>query len=242
MFKSWLARKRRSKSPPRPITPDSAFYAIGDIHGRLDLLQRLLGQFEAETPVFCVGDYVDRGEHSAEVLRFLHANPAITCLKGNHEMMLLGFLDSPKSKGGNWLRFGGLQTLASFGITGLSETAASGDLEKASAALKAAMGAPLIDWLRHLPLSWQSGNVALVHAGADPMIEIAGQREDFLVWGHPEFAKTPRPDGLWVVHGHTIVDAPLAKDGRISIDTGAYATGRLTAARIDADGVQFLST
>lgn len=241
MFESWIARNLMRQTPYEPVAPEAPLHVIGDIHGRLDLLQRLLGLLDPVIPVFCVGDYVDRGEHSADVLRFLRDSPAITCLKGNHEVMLLGFLDTPKS-GSHWLRSGGLQTLASFGIAGLTESSKGADLEQAGATLSAAMGEDLINWLRGLPLSWQSGNVAIVHAGADPAACIAGQREDFLVWGHPEFTTTPRADGIWVVHGHTIVDAPTVISGRVAIDTGAYATGHLTAVHIAPDGLDFIST
>lgn len=245
MIKSWITRNLSRKPLARtlfgPVSPDASIYVIGDIHGRADLLVRLLALLDPAIPVLCVGDYVDRGEHSAKVLRILRDAPAITCLKGNHEVMLLTFLDAPKT-GSNWLRNGGLQTLASFGIAGLSESAEGAPLEQASAALGAAMGDELINWLRNLPLFWQSGNVAVVHAGADPAASISTQRKDFLLWGHPDFTVTPRADGIWVVHGHTIVDAPTISNGRIAIDTGAFATNRLTAARISADGVSFIST
>ena len=242
MITTWIAQKLNRKPSGRaPLAPVAPFYAIGDIHGRADLLYRLLDRLDPALPVLCVGDYVDRGEHSAEVLRFLRDTPAITCLKGNHEVMLLAFLDAPET-GANWLRNGGLQTLASFAIAGLSESSKGAPLVQARTALRAAMGEELIDWLRNLPLCWQSGNVAVVHAGADPATPIATQREDFLLWGHPDFTRTPRADGVWVVHGHTIVDTPSASDGRIAIDTGAFATNRLTAARIAAGEVSFIST
>jgi Calcineurin-like phosphoesterase len=245
MITSWIAGKLNRKPSPRPafdpVAPDAPIYVIGDIHGRADLLVRLLARLDPAIPVLCVGDYVDRGEHSAEVLRILQDSPAITCLKGNHETMLLDFLDAPRT-GANWLRNGGLQTLASFGIAGQSESSKGADLETARNALGVAMGDGLINWLRNLPLFWQSGNVAVVHAGADPTTPIATQREDFLVWGHPDFTKTPRADGIWVVHGHTITDAPTASNGRIAVDTGAFATNRLTAARIAPGEVSFIST
>ena len=78
-----------------------------------------------------------------------------------------------------------------------------------------------------------------MHAGADPAVAIEDQTRGTLLWGHPEFHKTPRNDDTWVVHGHTIVDAPVAENGIISIDTGAYATGRLTVAHVSSDGVTF---
>jgi serine/threonine protein phosphatase 1 len=158
---------------------------------------------------------------------------------GNHEEMMLNFLDDPQRHGPRWLRYGGLQTLASFGVAGLSDTSIGPTLDTACATLKAAMGPDLIRWMRHLPTSWQSGNIAVVHAGADPVVPIDDQTQKTLLWGHPDFGKTARTDETWVLHGHTIVDAPEAANGLISIDTGAFATGRLTIASVSAEGVSF---
>lgn len=242
MIKSIIARLRGNLPKYGPVRPAAAFFAIGDIHGRVDLLVSLLRQLDVGLPVIFVGDYVDRGENSAEVLRVLRGRLGALCLKGNHEDMMLSFLDDPAARGGHWLRNGGLQTLASFGVAGLTDTSTGSDLETARDALAAAMGPGLIAWLRARPLWYQSGNVTVVHAGADPGVAIEDQKEAHLLWGHPEFAQKPRSDGLWIVHGHRIVDSPQAESGVISIDTGAYATGRLTAALIAADGVDFYST
>lgn len=232
--------------PPRP---DSRFYAIGDIHGRLDLLTALTGRILAQDPqasLVFVGDYIDRGEDSSGVLAYLRQlgadRPGRTAfLAGNHEQMCLQVLDDPEQHAERWLRYGGLQTLASYGV-GLP----SGPAEQTAAAIRdglaKAMGPAEIDWLRGLSNIWISGNVAVVHAAADPDLPIEMQPDRALLWGHPKFDSVARSDGFWVVHGHTIVDQPHADRGRIAIDTGAYATGRLTAARIDTDGVDFIST
>lgn len=190
-----------------------------------------------------VGDYVDRGDHSADVLRALLAqrdDPQVTCLIGNHEDMLLGFLDDPAKKGARYLRYGGLQTLASFGIGGVTATSEAEAITEAATALSTAMGTDMIAWLRGLPTLWQTGNLAVVHAGADPAMPLSMQADKILKWGHPDFDNVLRTDGHWVAHGHTIVDEAHATDGKIAVDTGAYATGRLTAAYVSHDGVQFL--
>lgn len=161
---------------------------------------------------------------------------------GNHEDMLLNFLDDPARHGQRWLRYGGLQTLASFSVTNATQTSSTKDLEEARDRLVDAMGSPLIDWVRALPSSWQSGNIAVVHAGADPALPISKQDDQVLRWGHPSFDNTARSDGVWIAHGHTIVDMPVMEAGRINVDTAAYATGRLTMALISSDGVQFQST
>ena len=238
MIKSWITQWRGNRVA---LAPSKPFYAIGDIHGRFDLLTRLMDQLDPDIPVICVGDYVDRGEASAEVLRFLLERPDILCLKGNHEDMLLGFLDNPKRNGSQWLRYGGLQTLASFGVSGVTETAPEDDLKHASDALEAAMGAELISWLRALPMRHQSGNIFVCHAGADPHTALDDQQDRHMLWGHPEFAKKARSDGTWVLHGHTIVESPTVQNTRISIDTGAFATGILTAALVQPGGVEFIS-
>ncbi|MBY6049192.1 metallophosphoesterase [Vannielia litorea] len=216
-------------SPPQP---DAAFVAIGDIHGRDDLLARLLSRLEQEAPglpLIFVGDYVDRGEASAGVLRRLNAlceDGRAVCLCGNHEDMMLDFA---RGKYPRWLAYGGLQTLASFGLGAEVSEEGGPELEAAQEGLAKALEAEgLHEWLTALPRYWQSGNVAVTHAGADPSRPIAAQRHS-LTYGHPGFFSTPRPDGIWVVHGHYIRDEPEVVPGRIAIDTGAYATGRLTA-------------
>ncbi|WP_372922144.1 metallophosphoesterase family protein [Roseovarius sp.] len=225
--------------------------AIGDIHGRVDLLRELDGLIEAQCsgwPVVFLGDYIDRGEQSREVLELLmsvsaESTPSVTCLMGNHERMLLEFLNDPAAYGPRWLRNGGLQALASFGVAmprGDSKDPAV--FENLRDRLSDAMGDRAIAWLRTLPLTWRSGNVWAVHAGADPALPMIEQTEDVLLWGHSAFRKTLRTDGQWVVHGHTIVDAAQIEGGRIALDTGAYATGRLSAAGISADGVDFMRT
>jgi len=224
---------------PAPLIP---LAAIGDIHGCADLLERLLSQLEPDLQVICVGDYIDRGDHSADVLRILHAKPDIICLKGNHEEMLLNFLEQPETYGRRWFRNGGLQTMASFGIAGLTQTSSDDRLRTVRDALVKAMGDPLIDWLNGLQSGWRVGNLAVVHAGADPALPLDAQPGHVLRWGHPDFMTTPRRDGVWVIHGHTIVAAPAMDEGRVAIDTGAYASGRLTAAVVTDGDISFEST
>lgn len=230
-----------------PVKPDEAFFVIGDLHGCDHLLGQLLGKIEqadkdGQARLVFVGDYVDRGEESAAVLRRLFdlQNTSAICLAGNHEDMMLKFIDQPAERGARWIKFGGLQTLASFGVSGVSTGSNGQALEHARDQLIQAMGDDLIAWLRSLPTFWQSGNVAVVHAAADPAVPVDQQQERVLKWGHKDFTQTPRQDGIWIVHGHTIVDSPAIEKGRVSVDTGAYATGRLTAASISDQGIDFL--
>lgn len=230
-----------------PLAPDERLAVIGDIHGTDGLLAAMLERIAALEPVrlVFVGDYVDRGEDSAGVLSRLHVlssrDPAAVFLAGNHEAMMLAFLDDPEREARRWLRNGGLQTLASFGVGGVSEAPDAPRAVAARDALAAALGPELQAWLRGLPTRFVSGNVAVVHAGADPDVPIAGQPDATLLWGHPEFRIRPRADGVWVVHGHTITAEVGARAGRIGVDTGAYANGRLSAALIGPGNLETVS-
>lgn len=233
----WLDRLAARDEFPA-VAPGMPFTAIGDVHGCAELLAAGL-QKAGKGPVICVGDLVDRGEHSADVLRMLCVRPEIICLSGNHEEMMLRFIEAPEKYGAWWLRNGGLQTLHSFGVAGVDATSGADTWKKARDHLIRAMGDPLVNWMKSLPTRWQSGNIAVVHAGADPALPIEKQTTKTLHWGHPKFLRKRRRDGIWVLHGHTIVDAPYAEEGRIAIDTGAYATGRLTLARVENAEVVF---
>lgn len=245
-----LRSKQRDTAMPPP-QPEEPFLAIGDLHGRADLLLELDKMIEENFrgwPVVFLGDYVDRGEESRAVLEMLmplspKGSPSVTCLMGNHERMLLDFIENPLQSARRWIQNGGLQTLASFGLS------IRLDRLKDEAAMRAirnqlvdAMGTEMIDWLHTRPLSWQSGNIWAVHAGAKPSEPMEVQRSRYLLWGHPRFEHENRQDGKWIVHGHTIVEVPFARKGRIAVDTGAYATGVLTAAAITPGEVSFLQT
>lgn len=240
---SLRGRKARTPAPAfdAPLAPEAPIAVIGDVHGRDDLLGRLLDRLAAEAPghqVVLVGDYIDRGEQSRAVIERLRDRPDLVCLKGNHEAMCLDFLENPEKSGARWLRNGGLQTLASFGV-GLSGEGPE-RMTAARDAFAQALGAEGRDWLARLPLQWRSGNVAVVHAAADPEQPIQLQSERTLLWGHPLFESQPRGDGLWIAHGHTIFDQPFSHAGRIATDTGAYASGRLTAALIAPGELRFV--
>ncbi|MFW8594302.1 metallophosphoesterase family protein [Cribrihabitans neustonicus] len=221
--------------------PGAPLCVIGDVHGCLPLLERLLAQVPADHRVILAGDYIDRGPYSAGVLRYLSARPELTCLMGNHEDMLLGFLQEPARDGPLWIGNGGLQTLASFGVRGPGPRMSGEDLGLCRDRLREAMGEALIAWLAGLKTSVLSGSVLVAHAGADPRAAPSEQERETLLWGHPDFCRIPRSDGIWVVHGHTIVFRAAAKQGRIALDTGAFATGRLSAVCLDGGAPRFLT-
>ncbi|MFO6465132.1 metallophosphoesterase [Jannaschia sp. KMU-145] len=233
------------------LRPDTRTYVVGDIHGRLDLLHGALAFLDgdiAENGPDCeivfLGDYVDRGETSAGVLALLQGIEAAcpvpaTVLMGNHERMMLDFMDQPVVAGRRWLVNGGLQTAASFGVAGLTDRAGPKALVAARAAIAEAMPDGMLRWLERLPLMHRSGNLVCVHAGADPDVPIDAQDKETLLWGHRAFTTTPRRDGLWIAHGHHIVETPTVTAGRIAVDTGAYHSGRLTIGILDTDRIDF---
>ncbi len=244
-------KKRGNQSLHRPnvLQPDGQFFCIGDVHGRIDLVKDLLSRIDPNNDqrLVFLGDYVDRGPNTAETLSFLfalaHDRPdQVVCLKGNHEKMMCDFIDDPLDRGARWLRNGGAATLQSYGLGGIDERSTPDQALDASEALEHAMPKGLIEWLRGLPLTWNSGNIWCVHASMDPDIDPRKQRSASLMWGHPSFLTKSRQDDICVVHGHTIVDEPINSNGRISIDTGAYLTGRLTAAHITTERCAFIST
>lgn len=238
---------------PQPKMP---VYVVGDIHGRLDLFDEILARIDLDIGVnevggpvlVCLGDYIDRGEDSAGVLKRMYAlNTAqptrFICLMGNHERMMLEFLHQPDRRRARWLKHGGLQTLASFGVGGVTEASPLPALEAAAEDLRAAMPEGLEAWMRRLPKVWKSGTLVCVHAAADPNATIKDQSRHTLLWGHSDFFGTHRTDGLWIAHGHTALPSPRFEQSRISLDTGAYVSGMLSAARVLPEGtVTFLWT
>lgn len=244
----YLSSLRREKPGfDTPPAPERDFVAIGDVHGCDGLLAQLLDRVEHEAPglpVIFVGDYVDRGPDSAGVLaRIMElTRSGAVGLRGNHEAMMLDFVDMPARAGPQWLMNGGVQTLESFGVPAPADPWDDNALTDARDALIDRAGPALIAWLRERPLIWQSGNVAVTHAGGDPSSPLEPRRGHGLLWGHPDFWRKRRKDGLWMVHGHYIVAAPGMRDGRISIDTGAFHTHRLTAAIVTRGDVRFVST
>lgn len=234
--------------------PKSPFYAIGDLHGCLDHLGRMLEAIEVDmmacdredARIVFLGDYVDRGENSRGVLLALYQASRnlpeqIICLMGNHEKMLLDFLDRPEERGHRFLRHGGLQTLASYHVGSVTERARPEQLASAAERLRAALPEGLESWLRALPLWWRSGDVVCVHAAMDPSISPEMQEPRDMLWGNPFFYRHTRPDRLWVIHGHDVVEKACVVDRRVSCDTGAYHSSRLSAAAVyPNEAVRFL--
>ena len=251
--------KRLKPQPPYAAlpAPKDPVCIIGDIHGRSDLLDTLVRHLchepdPARTRVILVGDLIDRGPDSAGVLARVRdwcAAPApfaaVGCLMGNHERMMLDFLEDPVSHGPRWLSNGGDATLESFGLSPyrrLPGSAPGSTLVALRDDLLGALPDGLHSWLLALPLIWQEDHIVVTHAGADPGRPMEAQTSTSLLWGHHSFMTRSRSDGLWVAHGHMITRTPSARNGRIAVDTGAWRTGCLTAAVLNAQGVCFIST
>jgi serine/threonine protein phosphatase 1 len=233
------------------LLPTTPFFAVGDLHGCQPSLRSLLTKLDAhaageETLVF-LGDAIDRGPSSNEVLSTLFelqsSHPErVVCLMGNHERMMLNFIDDPAGEGLTWLWNGGLETLSSYGILLRTRDTDAGSYVEIANALEKALPAGLQDWLRGLPLSWSSGNLHCVHAAMSPHRQPEAQRSEVLLWGHPDFLSTAREDDHVAVHGHTIVREPKKINSRIAVDTGAYRTGCLTAAYVSHGTCEFIQT
>lgn len=243
--------KGQDRGEPSGPFPDRLTYAVGDIHGRPDLLDAILSGIETDragqpADIVFLGDYIDRGFGSAQVLRRLYEldlpGASVQCLMGNHERMFLDFLDDPVAAGPRWLRNGGLETLESF--LGRAQAAPSGEHYEISCRdrLLGSVDADLITWVRTLALKWRSGDLGCVHAITDPTRSWDQQVEATLLWGRPKPTMPQRADGMWVAHGHTVVEAAYAQNRRIALDTGAYQTGILSAARFENGSISLLTT
>ncbi len=220
----------------------AAIYAIGDVHGCLELLLALektivadAANIEGDRWVVMLGDVVDRGEKSAQVLDHL-LEPAPTglqrfCLTGNHEAMMLEFLRRP-SPNSAWLEFGGRETLLSYGVPLESLMHRRFGAREARQIVDTYIPRDHIDFLESLPVMIDTPSTVLVHAGIRPGIGLPEQNDHDLIGYRDNFEASYEDLGRVVIHGHTIREEPLVAPNRIAIDTGAYFTGRLTAVRI----------
>ncbi|HVP84100.1 MAG TPA: metallophosphoesterase family protein [Rhizomicrobium sp.] len=224
-------------------------YAVGDVHGRLDLLQILLDKIledAASVPttnsLVFVGDYIDRGPDSRGVVELL-SHPLegfeTYCLRGNHDQALLDFLEEPASYR-RWKRFGAAETLLSYGVEPPSDDENS--IELARDELAERIPETHLQFFRELQSHVQIGNYHFVHAGARPGVALEDQSLEDMMWIRNEFLESEEDFGKIVVHGHTPTDRPVCRPNRIGIDTGAFATNCLTAVVLDGPGIRFLQT
>lgn len=243
-----MLKKRSAKGKNAAAPAGKRIYAIGDIHGcreELDDLLALIAEEESDAgrQLVFLGDYVDRGPDSRGVLDRLielkRDEPDAVFLKGNHEAVMLDFLDDP-DESYHWLDWGGQETLESYGVTPVLGRE-SADLAKD---LQSKMPKAHISFLKALPLTHIEGDYLFVHAGLRPGVALEDQDEEDLLWIRKRFHKASaneRPDKV-VVHGHHPHDKPLDAGWRIAVDTGACWTGRLTAVVLEGKSRRFLST
>lgn len=227
-------------------------YVVGDIHGRLDLLEKLIEKIHAdiaerrtcENLLVFVGDLIDRGPKSAQVVESLrtynHPNVRTIFLLGNHEEVLLRILDGETSLIPSWLNFGGAQCLESYGL--VAEEVANAEDRHALALIRRAIPRHHSEFLRSFVDSCRFGDYLFVHAGIRPGIELEKQRQSDLRWIREPFLLDDSDHGFVVVHGHTISQEVEEKSNRIGIDTGAFATGILTALAIEGHDRWFIDT
>ncbi len=228
---------------------DRAVYVVGDVHGCLDALlaleERIIddaAKFSGDKIILMLGDYVDRGPHSAEVVGHLLGEPPAgferICLLGNHEEALLDCLD-----GGidllSWLGLGSEATLASYGIDAHVIEGLLGSGERARSMLREAMPEAHVEFMRNLPILVETERFVCTHAGLRPGVALSDHSDHDLIWTRPSGDDVDFPK--WIIHGHTPVDSVRREGRRINVDTGAFHTGRLSALRIWNSKARILS-
>ena len=233
------------------LPPGVRIYAVGDIHGRLDLLDDLLTRIgddmssrpTARSVSIFLGDYLDRGPSSRETIDRLiahaEANESVF-LKGNHEQIAISCL---RDRGlfERWMRLGGRETLISYGIT-LAALSDDRQIVRLQAAFHDALPQSHFRFFRDLQSSFTCGDYFFAHAGVKPDIPLSRQKENDLLWIRQEFLSSRGDFGKIVIHGHTPRRDIEVEPNRVNIDTGAFATGRLTCLVIDESSLSVIDT
>lgn len=250
--KKWLGSPAADVDHPAPrAEPHQRVYSIGDIHGRLDLLQELhgriaadAGSFDGPRSVVYMGDLIDRGMQSREVVDELLDNPLpdfdAVYLMGNHEQTLLDFLQHPKVASG-WLNWGGRETLASYGVQ-IPMRADQDEMENLRDALREVLPDRHLEFYQNMQMMHVSGDYLFVHAGIRPGKSLQEQSNEDLLWIRQDFTESRQQHDHVVVHGHTISDEVEFHPNRIGIDTGAYCTGVLSCLVLEDEDQRVLQT
>jgi len=240
---------------PGVLPAGQAVYAIGDVHGRFDLMQDVLARISVDASahpadtsrsLVFLGDYIDRGSESRGVVEALLRDPLpgfdTVRLMGNHEEAFLAFLDG-HSDGLDWLSFGGLETLMSYGVPLRRMPRTQEAIAELRLSVSSIVPSSHVEMLRRCLLHHSAGDYVFVHAGVRPGVPFERQTPTDLMWIRDDFlnSRIPLPKHV-VVHGHTICDLPQDREYRINIDTGAFASGRLTCLVLRGNGRQFISS
>jgi serine/threonine protein phosphatase 1 len=248
---------KKFRKPPQPhVTPhtpkNQRIYAIGDIHGRADLLEQLHEKIAADAENFSgkktivyLGDYIDRGEQSCQVIDILLSRPLKgfepVYLKGNHEQAMLDFIEYPGAAAA-WLTFGGREALNSYGIP-LAHIPSMQHVGEIARQLDDTLPDDHRNFLTTGCLdSWQCGSYYFVHAGIRPGVALDEQTQEDKLWIRDDFLGSNISHCTIVVHGHSITTAPEILPNRIGIDTGAFRTGVLTALVLEGSDQRLLQT
>lgn len=257
---SWLKQKNRptlaptdAEDPHLPAVPDGVrLYAIGDIHGRRDLLDRILTLIEADlvgyngdSRLIMLGDYIDRGPDSKGVIeRLMQPLPGTQppiLLMGNHEEIFLRFF-TDTGVGTGWLTYGGMNLLVSYGIPFKGGSLSSEKLTQLQSDLIARFPQAHRQFLAGMTTSYSEGDYYFVHAGVRPELPLDQQTDRDRLWIRNDFLDWQQPLEKVVVHGHTISDSVETRPHRIGIDTGAYASGHLSALVLEGNQRRILQT
>lgn len=262
LFVRLIQRPRPAPAPEArtvrrlPRVPDGVrVYAVGDVHGRLDLLreieERIVEDLAAsprvvEPFVVYLGDYVDRGVDSRGVLQWLIDNPLLTGLSrvlliGNHDLWLREFLRG-QPVGASWIQFGGDATLASYGVRFDITLPEPQRIAQAQKQLVDRFPTTHRELLHGLELAWSCGDYYFCHAGIRPGVPLDRQSPEDLLWIREPFLSWRGDPGKVIVHGHTVTEEPVVRPNRIGIDTGAYLTGRLTCLVLEGTDQRFVAT
>lgn len=237
----------RRKPAPKPrarlkLAADTVVYAVGDVHGCLDELVALeraivadAAGFSSRKLIVMLGDYIDRGPASSQVLDHLIAPPPAgferICLAGNHELLMLDYLEE-RAALAKWIGLGGAATLLSYGIDHDRLQMIYRDQAAIDRMIRESIPLSHRGFLKQLPILVEIADFILVHAGIRPGIAIEKQSDADLVTIRSAFYDEAHLLDRYVVHGHTPVKEPARDGRRVNIDTGAYFSGRLTALRI----------
>jgi serine/threonine protein phosphatase 1 len=239
------------KTPSAPS--ETRIYAIGDIHGRLDLIERLhqeirtdiIGCKSKRKLIVYLGDYIDRGFHSREVIDYLISNPMqgfeTIYIKGNHEYAMQLFMGYP-DKMAAWLNWGGASTLQSYGVNFYTAQNTMKSLKLIAEELSNGVPQSHKDFLHNLHLFHAEGDYLFVHAGIRPGKDLRKQTIEDLTMIRDEFIYSPVEMEYRVVFGHSIFETPFVQKDKVGVDTGAYFSGKLTAAVIEGAELRFIST